>query len=334
MTSKKYLPLSILFLAILSTGACAVNATEDENYANDRVMTAWIHQNYPGVKSYGDTGAYILGMNAGNGPAITDSSYVRAHYVKRRLDQTIISTNIKSLAEQLGTYSNTSYYGGNVWRVDQGYLPGALETILKTMRGGGQLKVALPVSASKHDYATYTAFNSTAETYNEIIDLAIDTVITDIYDYQARTMKAWFTEHYAVSDTVSENLYFKKLVEKTAETDTIAEGESVKVRYIGRLMDGQVFDTNIEDTAKFYRIWKSGGSYDALSINFYKTDEQKFSSENSVVTGFGKAVTLMNYGETAVTLFNSELGYSEKGSNPSIPEYAPLVFWLYLEPKD
>ena len=43
---------------------------------------------------------------------------------------------------------------------------------------------------------------------------------------------------------------------------------------------------------------------------------------------------MMNFGETAVTVFNSELGYGEKGKSPSIPEYAPLYFWLYIEPKD
>ena len=157
---------------------------------------------------------------------------------------------------------------------------------------------------------------------------------TDIYDYQERAMKAWFTENYGISDTTALHLYFKKLVEKTAETDTVSEGTAVNVRYIGRLLNGKVFDTNIEDTAKFYRIWKSGSTYNALSVNFYKSDSQKFSSENSVVSGFGQAVTLMNYGETAVTLFNSELGYGEKGSNPAIPEYAPLVFWLQIEPKE
>jgi hypothetical protein len=42
----------------------------------------------------------------------------------------------------------------------------------------------------------------------------------------------------------------------------------------------------------------------------------------------------MNYDETAVTAFSSDLGYGESGSNPAIPEYTPLSFWLYIEPKD
>jgi len=96
-------------------------------------------------------------------------------------------------------------------------------------------------------------------------------------------------------------------------------------------MNGQVFDTNIEDTAKFYRIWSGDKTYSAMDISYYKSDESKFASDNSVVTGFGNAILKMNKGEKAVTLFNSDLGYGADGKNPAIPEYSPLVFWLYIE---
>lgn len=318
------------FLAV----SCAVTPEEDTNYSSDRVMKAWLNIHYPGVRTFEDTGAYVLEMEPGNGPAIGDSAYVWTHYVKRSLNQTITSTNIQQLAEQLGTYSATTYYGSDIWQVDKGYLPDGLEAVLKTMRGGGHVKIALPISASNHSSAIYSVFTGTSESENQIIDLTVDTVVNDIYDYQERTMRTWFQEHYASTDTISEGLYFKKLIKKEAETDTIPEGNSVSVRYIGRLLDGTVFDTNIEDTAKFYRIWKSGGSYTGLTINFYKTDDTKRKSENSVVDGFAGAVMHMNYGETAVTVFNSKLGYQEKGSRPSIPGYSPLCFWLYTEPKN
>lgn len=333
MRIRKHI-LAALFLAGALTASCAVTNEEDANYSYDRVMKAWINVNYPGLKPFGDTGVYLLEMEEGSGPGMTDSSYIKAHYTKRSLDGTITSTNVRRIAEQLGSYKNTNYYGGNFWRLDQGYLPDGLESVLKTMRSGGRVKLALPHSASSHDYSFYSAFSSTSESDNEIIDLTIDTVVTDIYDYQEKTIRAWFQSHYASTDTLTEGLYFKKLVEKTADTDTVSEGASVKVRYIGRLLDGTVFDTNIEDTAKFYRIWNSSNAYSALSINYYKSDESKFSSDNGVVDGFGKAILGMNYGETAVAVFNSTLGYEDKGKSPSVPEYSPLFFWLQIEEKD
>lgn len=334
MKAKKYLTVSVLLPAILFAAACAVDPEENAYRSLDRVMKAWMKVNYPGISTDGESGAYVLEMDPGSGVAVSDSAYVFVHYAKRTLDQTVTSTNIQALSEQLGTYAATTDYSSDIWRLDQGYLPGALEKVIKRMRAGGHAKIALPSSASAHDNTLYTAFNSLSESDNQLIELTLDTVVTDIYDYQERTMKRWFQEHYQVSDTTVEHLYFKKLVEKTGQSDTISEGNSVNVRYIGRLLDGRVFDTNIADTAKFYRIYQSSGSYTALSFNFHKTDEAKLASENNYVSGFSQALILMNYGETAVTLFNSELAYGESGKSPSIPEYAPLFYWLYIEPRD
>ena len=333
MRINKTLFTALLLAASLAV-SCAVTPDEDSDAAYDHIMEAWIRVNHPGLKPYGSYGAYVLQMTQGTGAAIPDSAYVRVHYTKRSLDGTIADTNLKELSEQMGTYSISSNYEGNTWRMDQGYLPDALEEVIRAVRAGGQATVALPMTASSHDHTLYSAFSTAAETNNYVYDLAVDTVINNIYTYQEEKMRDWFRDHYASVDTIVEHLYFKKLVEKTSDTDTVKEGNSVKVYYIGRLLNGQVFDTNIEDTAKFYRLWSSSGSYEPLSITYYKDDEDQFNSNNSVVKGFGQAILHMNYGETAAALFNSDLGYGDGGSNPAIPEYSPLFFWLYIEPKN
>ena len=332
MKLNRTLLVSLLLTASL-TISCAVEPDEDSDIVYDHVMAAWMRVNYPAVNPYGTHGAYVLQMDKGDGVSIGDSAYVRVHYTKSTLDGTIVDTNDEDIAKQMGNYAVSSNYAGNTWRLTQGYVPDALEEVIRSMRSGGRATIALPKSASSHDAAMYDAFTSKEEVNNYIFDLAIDTVINDIISYQDKEMQEWFRTHYNSQATIADHLYFKKLVEKTADSDTITEGASINVRYIGRRMDGQVFDTNIADTAKFYRIWSSDNGYSALSITFYKNDDDKFSSDNSVVSGFGQAIQHMNYGETAVTLFNSELGYGENGSNPGIPEYSPLFFWLYIEPK-
>lgn len=332
MTLKKAL-FPTLLLATVLTASCAVNPETDSNFSEDRVMKAWIHTYYPDAPLVGDTGVYLLEMENGTGVPVTDSAYFLTHYTKSDLDGTISATTDVNIAGQSGMYTATNWYGGNYWRVDQGYLPEGLEKAVKGMRAGGRLKLAIPASASSHENSLYTPFTATSENTNQLIDLTIDTVVTDIYNYQELSMKKWFIQHYQVGDTAAEHFYFKKLEEHTSEADTIAEGAAVKVRYIGRMMNGKVFDTNIEDTAKFYRIWKDGSTYNALSIHYYKEDETQFANHNSVVEGFGKAVLKMNYDEKAVTLFGSQLGYGDSGSYPSIPEYCPLIFWLWIEEK-
>lgn len=332
MKLKKSLSIALLLTASLAF-SCAVNPDEDSDAAYDHMMNAWIRVHHPTVKPYGTYGAYVLQMDKGDGGAIGDSAYIRVHYTKRSLDGTVISTNVRSLAEQLGINDNTACYDGNVWRMTQGYLPDALEEVLRTMRGGGSADIALPMSHSSHSATAYDAFSSTEEADNYVYEMAVDTVITDIIGYQDQLMRNYFRQHYNSEATLSTHHFFKKIVEKTDPADTIPEGNTVKVRYIGRLLNGQVFDTNIEDTAKFYRIWTGKSAYDALNIAVYKQNEEQFENNNSVVKGFGQSVLHMNYGEKAVTVFNSELGYGAKGSNPAIPEYAPLCFWLYVEPK-
>ena len=330
MKRNKTLFLSLLLMAAL-TASCAIEPAEDSDISYDHIMSAWMHINHPDVKPYGSTGAYVLAMEKGDGLSIGDSAYIRVHYTKRTLDGAIAETNVRQLSEQLGTYAVSSNYDGNTWRMTQGYLPAALEEIIRTMRSGGSATVALPKTASGHDYSMYDAFTSTEESNNYLIDFTIDTVINDIIQYQDQEMRSWFRTHYDSEATIEDHLFFKKLEENTADTDTISEGATVVVRYIGRLMNGVVFDTNIADSAKFYRIYSGDKSYEGLEVTYYKSDESKFESENSVVPGFGKAVLQMKNGEKAVTLFNSELGYGEDGKNPSIPEYSPLSFWLYIE---
>ena len=330
MKRYKTLFVSLLLMASLAI-SCAVNPEEDSDISYDHVMKAWMRVNHPDIKPFGNGGAYVLEMDKGDVVSIGDSAYIRVHYTKRMLDGTIVESDVREIAEQLGEYKASSNYAGNTWRLTQGYIPDALEEVFRTMRSGGSATIALPKSASDHEYTLYDAFSSLEEANNYIFEIAIDTVLYDIIDYQEKEMRKWFRTHYDSEATIADHLYFKKLEEHTADSDTITEGATINVRYIGRLMNGQVFDTNIEDTAKFYRIWSSSGSYNALEMTYYKSDETQFNSNNSVVEGFGQAILKMNSGEKAVTLFNSELGYGEDGKNPSIPEYSPLVFWLYIE---
>lgn len=330
MKLNKSLLASLLLAASLAI-SCAVEPDDDEDIAFDRMMTSWIRVNYPSVKPFGIHGAYVLEMDKGDGAPIGDSAYVRVFYTKQALDGTIMDTNIEDIDKQTGSYSASYNYTGNTWRMTQGYVPDALEEVLRTMRDGGSTRIALPKSSSHHNTSMYDAFSSTEESNNYVYSIEIDTVVTDIIGYQDKEMRKWFRAHYDSEDTISEHQFFKKLEEKTADTDTIKDGASINVYYIGRLMDGQVFDTNIEDTAKFYRIWSSAKDYKALSLTFHKSEEES-SGSNGMVEGFEQAIRQMNYGEKAVTLFNSELGYGEAGKNPGVPEYSPLSFWLYIDP--
>ena len=329
---------NIFFIACIAAAlvSCAQSAESDSYAAYNRVMAAWMNVNYPTkVSNTTDSGAYILDEEEGTGKTPTDSSYVFVHYVRTDLEGNIESTNFEELARQLMQYAHSSYYGSDIWQLGIESVPYGVEEMLLKMKEGGFAKIACPLAASEITYTAYNAFSDGSATDNVIYYLYLDKVIEDIDEYQTEQIEAFRDSVYPGLDTISAGFYFKKLVEAEIPTlddgtlDTIADATTVYVRYIGRLLNGQVFDTNIQDTAKKYKIYSSDNDYDALEIEFY-SDQDDAIDNNDVVEGFSMAVCRMYYGEVADTFFWSSLGYAESGSGESIPEYSPLRFTIWL----
>ena len=102
--------------------------------------------------------------------------------------------------------------------------------------------------------------------------------------------------------------------------------------YIGRLLNGTVFDTSIRDTAMFYGIYSSGRSYGPVSINFGSewSDSKMGAESNSIISGFARTLWTMHPKEKGTGIFYSPLGYSYNGSGGIIPPYSPLRFDIEL----
>lgn len=324
---KTYGLISILAMAFL-TVSCAVEKSESSKDFFDKELAAWVRVNYPDrISQKTAEGAYILEYEQGTGVPVSDTGYVYAHFWKKDLTGNIAATNLQALAEQLGTYTNAKYYGSDVWKIGQGSICVPVEEILKKMKVGGHVKIAVPVSASTIEHKVYNAFES-SEDGNVVFDITVDDVRGDVYKAQKATLKE-YSRKYSSIDTSSDNFYLKILKRSASEKDSIKNGDGIKVRYVARLLDGHVFDTNIADTAKKYRIYTSGGSYDPLEITYYD-NLSDMSTKNSFVDGFLTAVIKMKKNETAETFFWSSLGYDASGSDEVVPEYSPLSFYIEI----
>ena len=329
MKYSRILLLAFLMAAGLSAASCAVSASSDDS-SQDRILKAWININYPGLQAR-PSGVYVLSMDSGSGSAITDSSYVFVHYTRTDLEGTVASTNYREKVAQLGNLESAGYYGSDIWRVDKGFIPEGLEDVIKGLRVGGSARIVMPVSASYVKSSVYDAFPSNEEA-NVVYSIFIDDVVSDITAWQEKMLNDFKDANFQYLDSLRGGFYLKKMIE--CPQDTVSEGDDVKVEYIGRLIEnGMVFDTNIQDTAKLYRIYDDSRSYDPMTIT-YKAEEEAFFEENNIVKGFGYAIRNMNYGETAICFFLSDLGYGAGGSDPSIPEYAPLCFWIHIQEDD
>lgn len=315
--------------------SCARDAEEQSPITYKRVMTSWVKTHYPErISDTTASGTYILEEIPGTGEKPMDSSFVFVHYTKYYLDGNINSSNREEIARQLMQYNESNYYGSAIWQLGKGFIPVGVEEVLKEMRAGGSVKIALPLSASTVDSLKYNLFSEREDDDNYLYTLSLDRIEQDITSFGEKTMEAYRDSLFPGLEPMKAGFYFKKLLETVTEedgndTDTIADKSSVYVRYVARrLFDNKVFDTNIQDTAKKYGLYVSGKQYSPLSITFYR-DSSTMASENSMVAGFTYAVNRMKYNEAAATFFDSDHGYGDKGSGTSVPEYAPLCFTIW-----
>ena len=321
--------LSIFLAAALValTGSCAKSRTESSTAATDRVLAAWVRVNYGTAVAPNDSGVFVLSYTQGTGASVPDSGYVFCHYQKRTLDGNIQNTNIESLGEQLGLKTNLTDFGSDIWQVDVGAVPQGLEPVLKSLRVGGKATVALPVGQSALTTSVYNAFSS-SESENVIYEVELDNVVANIYDWQDNLLKAHSAAYYEAMDTLTDGYYFK-VMGQAAEPDSINDEVSVSFWYIGRTLDGRIFDTNVRDTARKYEIYSSSSSYDSLVMTYYK-EFSTMLSNSSYVTGFTKAIHEMRKRDTVEVFFRSDWGYGASGSTNVIPEYSPLKFRIWF----
>ena len=90
--------------------------------------------------------------------------------------------------------------------------------------------------------------------------------------------------------------------------DSPSKGDTVYVHYTGTLLDGTKFDSSRDRGEKF--SFKAG--------------------EGSVIKGWDLGVPTMRRGELAVFTIRSDYGYGKRGSPPTIPPDATLVFEIEL----
>lgn len=93
----------------------------------------------------------------------------------------------------------------------------------------------------------------------------------------------------------------------------VEAGNTVKVHYEGRLIDGTVFDSSYERGEPIEFVVGQGW----------------------VIPGWDEGITMMHVGGKARLVIPSHLGYGERGAGPTIPAFSTLVFDVeVVEAKD
>lgn len=344
--------LKLIVLAALSgifLLSCVKEEDESSASIQKRILEAWLEVNYPN-KDYEVTqsGLVILSHEKGEGESPENYQAAYIHYNVKWLDGNYKSTTDKDIAQMLGTYSEAKYYGPELAEIGYGKITEGLHEALCMMNNGSKMTIIIPPYLSANDYTNnygygYTSSKTETQTTNLIYEVEMEHVISNLTRFQTDSLEAFKNICYPGLDSTANGFYFKKL--SGTSTDTISSGDKAAVWYVGRLLDGYVFDTNIEDTAKKYGLYDASSTYEALTVSYKSTYKEMSSSsdDNSnssstdgdgYVPGFAKALKSMTYGDHAITFFSSDWGYgstSTMSSGSGVPAYSMLYFDIYVE---
>lgn len=319
---KTLLKTLIMAAAAAALISCAEEKDESPESVQDRILRAYVEKYYPDAVRNA-SGLYILDSEEGSGRAAEDTSYVLVEYTITYLNGNYYSYTYDSVAKQIGSYSPGGYYKPRIWSL-RASTPGVVE-LMTGMREGGSVKAIIPAILLDEESGTQI---TEGDGSSKIYSVKLIEVIDNIDEYQIEQLESFAAANYPeITDSTAYGFYFHKTEVNTE--DTLKNGNYINFWYIGKYLDGTVFDTNIEDTAKRHRIYTSGSSYSVSTFTYY-ADSSEAMTENSYIRGFSKALYSLVYNEKAVTFFYSDLGYGDAGSG-SIPGFVPLFFEIWVD---
>lgn len=379
---KEIFAYAVAVIAMLAT-SCAKQEEDPIEDQRERSFEAWVEKNAPNAQKI-DGGVYIEKLYSstqagaltpsGNSNSSSDntgeSEWVMINYTGREMTTgNVFVTRDPEIAKHQGTFTyythytsdyvpytpyNSLYYSSNLNLIPGNYLA------LGQMKEGDIYRVYIPSSlaygSSGYSYVSsgFDGQNALGANLPVIMDLELVKVIKDPSKYEASLVQNYAVSQMGLnlSDTVRTNLYRKHISYGKETRDTVKDGETVSVYYVGRFMDGFVFDTNIEDTAKKHNLaqYYDDTHYEALSVEIGASEDTDdgTTSENAVVVGMDAALATMLYGESSQIIFTSTYGYGSSGQFPTysssstttstvassiIPPYTPLIFDVMVTPK-
>ena len=334
--------MKILFRSIITLlfGAAVLGCAQEEKYsANENekeYLEAWLKTNYPDAVQAGN-GIYILEDVTGNGAAYAGEEYVHVDYDATSLDGTISSSTDLETNKRIGKYTVGNYYGPKVWQMDKNTIPVGVEDMLQGMRIGGTRTALIPGWLSTYDRYKKSSdyINKVTSGTTAIYKVTLRNAFANSDKWELDSLNAYAKRNFSLnpSDTVRTGFFYIQ-TETPSKDKEFPNDTTIYINYIGRLLDGTVFDTSIADTAKFYGIYKETGSYGPVKISWADDVENikmtvssgSSSSSSTPVTGFQYTLWEMGPHEKGTGLFYSPLGYTISGSGNSIPSYSPLRF--------
>ena len=337
---RKIIVYAFCIASALMFSGCAKHVASGVNDAEKRYFDAWMQVNHPDAQPSG-LGVYIIDEEKGDGIEVQDGGFALVDYTITDLEGNISSYTEKITAKQLGEYDTTYFYGARFQSTGKGTLAMGVFEALAGMKAGGYRRVVVPswlmsssIYETEQEYLDNTTGGSSA-----IYDIHVRDFTKDMNGWQINRIGEYLADNQDIftgmdaADSLAsyEGFYYKCLTEPT-DTSSFPSDTTIYINYTGKLLNGLVFDTTDEKTAKDNGLWSASKTYGPVKIKWGEEyyDITMGSSGSSTIEGFALTLWQMRAFEKGIGVFISDYGYGSSGSGKSIPGYVPLVFEIEL----
>lgn len=207
---------------------------------------------------------------------------------------------------------------------------GDLITGLQLMKVGEECVFAFPYDSIKKaqplppffkpgEYSFFTVKIAKKQTQQEAMLEALKKqaeqkkVMDSLSKIEKQSIQGWLEEKKLKAEEINGVYYIKT---KEGDGELPKNGQELSVNYVGRLLNGMLFDTSIETVAKSENAVQPGRKYAPLTFTLGK---------RQMIPGFETAAAHMKPGEQGTVVIPFALGYGERAIG-NIPAYSTLVF--------
>ena len=327
--------IKILVVAALCLTGCAKTPKTNNGLLTQMEFDAWISVHKQAGWQETPLGCWIIestdnpsGREMGT---VDDYPFMTIEYTVSDLEGIISATTDVAVAQRIGTYDKTFYYGPQVNYRGTNSVYAGVEEALSYLHEGGSCKVIVPGWLLTHNrYSTKQKYldNMTDTSSPLVYDIKVVELIPDIDAWEKKLVKTALGDELAKADSLADGVFY--VCDRPADSEEeFTSSDQIYINYVcRRLIDGQGVDTNMADSAKVFGTYKSSSTYGPVLINWASEASEitMTSSSTSVISGFSAALFHMRAHEKGRAFMTSANAYSSSGSGSTIPGYCPLIF--------
>ena len=262
------------------------------------------------------------------------------------IDGNIMIMNVSYKIEDGRELFNTSNGGGPMAvSYDSSSLGryGGLEEGLKMLRQGDSLMLQYPIEDLIEETFGLSFPDTLTRGSTVTVCIGLEKVLTldEFNDYRAeqdqkkqqaaleRNKSRIIEDGNIIDEYLAENKLEAQVHESGIRYSTISKGSGeyaapgkvVRVNYTGRVLDGRLFDTSVEETAKAEGVFTSGRNYEPYQFQL---------GTGAVIQGWDIGIALLNPGAKAILYIPSSLAYGESARSDVIGPNEILIFEVEL----